>query len=289
MERLTDLKNIMALCERFGFTFDKGYGQNFLVNPSVCPRIARHAVQGKDAAVLEIGPGFGVLTRELSRLAGKVVAVEIDRRLLPALDVTLKGYDNVTVVQGDVMKLDLAALCREQFPGKRISVAANLPYNITSPILMKLLETGLPVDSLTVMVQKEAAQRICAEPGSRACGAISLAVRFFSDPEILFPVSRGSFFPAPKVDSAVISLKVKQLPLEGAARACFFRLVKAGFAQRRKTLSNALSAGMGRTRPEVAAALAAAGISEKKRAEALQLEDWLRLAQCFDSAAPKPE
>lgn len=279
MERLTDLKNIMALCERFGFTFDKGYGQNFLVNPSVCPRIAQHAVPGPETAVLEIGPGFGVLTRELSSRAGKVVAVEIDRRLLPALDATLKGYDNVTVIQGDVMKLNLDGLCREQFPGKRVSVAANLPYNITSPILMRLLETNLPVDSLTVMVQKEAAQRICAEPGTRACGAISLAVRFFSEPEILFPVSRGSFFPAPKVDSAVISLRVRKPPFEGALRTRFFRLVKAGFAERRKTLPNALCSGTAYQKPAVLAALADAGISEKARAEALRFDDWLRLTQ----------
>lgn len=280
MERLTDLKNIMALCERFGFHFDKGYGQNFLVNPSVCPRIADTAA-GENAGVLEIGPGFGVLTRELSRRAKKVVAVEVDPRLIPALGATLEGYDNVSVIEGDILKLDLAALLNAEFKGLPVTVAANLPYNITSPILMKLLESGLPFDSITVMVQKEAAARICAAPGTRESGAISLAVRFYSEPKILFPVSRGSFFPAPNVDSAVIHLDLHRPPLEGEEKTLFFRLVKAAFAQRRKTLLNSLAGGTDYTKEQIASALLAAGIGEKTRAEALRFQEWISLSGAF--------
>ena len=219
MERLTDRGFIRELLERHGFTFSKSLGQNFLINPSVCPRMAEAAVQGDNVGVLEIGPGIGVLTNELLKRASKVVAVELDKRLLPVLDETLSEYDNLKVINADVMKLDLHRLIEDEFGSMEVAVCANLPYYITSPIIMKLLEDRLPVSSITVMVQKEAAVRLCAEPGSRDSSAITAAVRYYCDPELLFHVSAGSFMPAPKVDSAVIQSYTRSLRSKTKNRA----------------------------------------------------------------------
>lgn len=204
MSQLSNIKNVKEILARHGFTFSKKLGQNFIVNPSICPRIAELGGAGPDTGVLEIGPGLGVLTWELAARARKVVAVELDERLLPVLGETLAGFDNVKVIQADVLKIDLDALLRQEFPNMEVVICANLPYYITSPIVMRLLETRLPVKAITVMVQKEAAARICAAPGSRNAGALSAAVSYYAVPQILFPVSRGSFMPAPEVDSAVI-------------------------------------------------------------------------------------
>ena len=279
---LTHIAEIRELLSRHGFTFSKKLGQNFLVNPSVCPRMADACGADKQSGVLEIGPGIGVLTRELSRVAGKVVAVELDARLPALLKETLADCDNVTIVSGDVMQLDLAALLKEHFPPDMpVAVCANLPYYITSPILMKLLESRLPFTSLTVMVQKEAAVRLCAQPGTRECGAVTLAVRYYAEPQILFPVSRGSFLPAPNVDSAVIRLDIRpQPPCAVKDEAVLFRLIRAAFGQRRKTLLNALSGG-GFAKEAVAAALAKIDLSPAARAEELSLNQFAALADAL--------
>lgn len=279
MNSLSNISTIKEILGRHGFHFSKALGQNFLINPSVCPRMAEECGVDEDSGVIEIGPGIGVLTRELAQRAGKVVAVELDRRLLPVLDETLAEFDNVTVVNEDVLKLDIQALLDREFAGMKVAVCANLPYYITSPVIMRLLEERLPISSLTVMVQKEAARRICAQPGTRECGAVTAAVHYYAEPEILFEVSRGSFLPAPNVDSSVIRLTLREQPaVQIKSEARFFALVKAAFGQRRKTLQNAVSAGMGLSKDVVGAALDATGLDRRIRAEQLTLEEFARLS-----------
>lgn len=272
-DRLSDISTMKEILSRHGFTFSKALGQNFLINPSVCPRMAEMCGVDDESGVLEIGPGIGVLTRELAKRSKKTVAVELDTRLLPVLAETLADYPNASVVHGDVMKLNLHQLIKEEFPEMKVAVCANLPYYITSPVIMKILEEKLPITALTVMVQKEAADRICAKPGTRACGAVSAAVQYYAEPEILFQVSRGSFMPAPNVDSTVIRLNVReQPPVKLSDEAHFFRLIKAAFGQRRKTALNAVSSGMGLPKAEVAKAMERAGIAPTARAEQMALE-----------------
>ncbi|MCL2108109.1 MAG: 16S rRNA (adenine(1518)-N(6)/adenine(1519)-N(6))-dimethyltransferase RsmA [Oscillospiraceae bacterium] len=269
---LTSPKIIKELLARHGFTLSKSLGQNFLINPTVCPRMAA-GCEGK--GVIEIGAGAGVLTRELAKVAAKVVVVEIDRGLKPVLDETLADCPNVEIVWGDILKIDLAALIREKFhisPKHEINVCANLPYYITSPVIMRLLEERLPISAITVMVQKEAATRLCALPGTRDCGAVSVAVRYYSTPERLFEVSRNSFLPAPKVDSAVLRLTVHtETKHENLDEQLFFRIVKAAFSQRRKQLANPVSAALHLEKGAVKAALAACGLSPEARAEEVGL------------------
>ncbi|MBQ6498514.1 MAG: 16S rRNA (adenine(1518)-N(6)/adenine(1519)-N(6))-dimethyltransferase RsmA [Ruminococcus sp.] len=274
MERLTDRGFIRELLERHGFTFSKSLGQNFLINPSVCPRMAEAAVQGDNVGVLEIGPGIGVLTNELLKRATKVVAVELDKRLLPVLDETLSEYDNLTVINADVMKLDLHRLIEDEFGSMEVAVCANLPYYITSPIIMKLLEDRLNVSSVTVMVQKEAAVRLCAEPGSRDSSAITAAVRYYCDPELLFHVSAGSFMPAPKVDSAVIRLGLREPSVHPRDEALLFRVIRGAFAQRRKTVLNSLSSSLSLDKGELSDILCKAGVDPGARAERLTLQNF---------------
>lgn len=282
MQQLSNISNIKEILARHGFTFSKSLGQNFLVNPSVCPRMALESGVNEEMGVIEIGPGIGVLTCELAKRAGKVVSIGLDKRLLPVLDETLRDFDNVKVINGDVMKIDLKKQIDEEFPGMRVCVCANLPYYITSPVLMKLLEERLPVDAITVMVQKEAAQRICAEAGTRECGAVTVAVRYYAQPRVLFPVSAGSFMPAPKVDSAVIRLDVhKNAPFSVLDEKLFFKVVKSAFAQRRKTLPNALSAGLKLEKNLVGEVLDKSGIPLNYRAEQLSMEQFTTLANCF--------
>ena len=279
MPTLTDPAVIKELLQRHGFSFSKALGQNFIINPSVCPRMAELGGVAPGVGVLEIGPGFGVLTAELCRRAEKVVAVELDDRLPPILAETLAEFHNVTIVPGDVMELDLSALIAEHFAGMPVVVCANLPYYITSPVIMRLLEQPLPIRSLTVMVQKEAAQRSTAAPGTRECGAISAAVWYYSTPKLLFSVSRGSFLPAPAVDSAVIRLDIPpELPADWPPKEDFFAVVRAGFGQRRKTLLNSLSAGLRWEKETTRALLETAGLPENTRAEQVTLEQWKALA-----------
>ncbi len=270
---LSDITTIKNVLSRHGFQFSKSLGQNFLVNPDVCPRMAAECGAGAGVGVLEIGPGIGVLTKELSARAEKVVAVELDRSLLPVLDETLAGCSNVKIVDGDVLKIDLKKLIQDEFADMEVVVCANLPYYITSPVIMRLLEERLPVTAVTVMVQKEAASRLCAEPGSRACGAVSAAVRYFAQPEILFGVERTSFIPQPKVDSSVIRLTVRTEPaIRIRSEKNFFALVKASFGQRRKTVLNSVAAGLSLGKEQVALALSRAGIAANTRAEQLTME-----------------
>ena len=239
MEPLTNRSVIRDLLQRHVFTFSKALGQNFIINPSICPRIAEQGGAAAGVGVIEIGAGIGVLTAELARRAQRVVCIEIDSRLLPILSETLADFSNVSIVNKDVLKVDLPALIAREFAGMEVVVCANLPYYITSPILMALLEQRLPIRSVTVMVQKEAAQRICAPPGTRESGAISAAVWYYSQPRLLFPVSRGSFLPAPAVDSAVIRLDIRAAPPVAVAdEALFFAVVRGAFGQRRKTILN---------------------------------------------------
>ena len=284
---LTDIAYVRDLCTRHGFTLSKGFGQNFIVNPGVCPKIVETAGIGPEWGVLEVGPGIGVLTRELARRAARVVAVEVDNRLPPLLAETLAGYDNVEIVMQDILKVDIAALIREKFAGMPVAVCANLPYYITSPILMRLLEEKLPIRQITVMVQKEAAERICAAPGTRQAGAISYAVAYYAKPQVLFSVQPGSFYPPPKVTSAVIRLEVHpEPPVPVPDEAAYFRLVRAAFGQRRKTAANAISAGLGVPKARVTAALEQAGLPATARPEQLTLEQFAALSRAM---AEQPE
>ena len=279
---LTDIAYVRDLCARHGFTLSKGFGQNFIVNPGVCPKIVEAAGIGPEWGVLEVGPGIGVLTRELARRAARVVAVEVDNRLPPLLAETLAGYDNVEIVMQDILKVDIAALIREKFAGMPVAVCANLPYYITSPILMRLLEEKLPIRQITVMVQKEAAERICAAPGTRQAGAISYAVAYYAKPQVLFSVQPGSFYPPPKVTSAVIRLEVHpEPPVPVPDEAAYFRLVRAAFGQRRKTAANAISAGLGLPKAQVTAAMEQAGLPVTARPEQLTLEQFAALSRAL--------
>lgn len=280
MPALTDLSTIRSLCDRYGFSLSKGFGQNFIINPGVCPRIAESAGIGPDWGVLEIGPGIGVLTEQLAKRAARVVSVEIDRRLFPLLEETLSGYDNIRIVEGDVLKVDLRQLIADEFAGRPVAVCANLPYYITSPILMRLLEERLTVENITVMVQREAAQRLCAPPGTRQAGAISYAVAYYAQPRQLFTVQPGSFYPAPKVTSAVIRLDVRRTPagnLDPASEKALFAIIRAAFSQRRKTAANGISSGLAADKAEVLAAMAEVGLDQRLRPEQLTLDNFIAL------------
>lgn len=233
---------------------------------------------GKGVGVIEIGPGIGVLTNELCKLSDKVVAIELDKRLLPVLDETLAEYDNVKIVNADVMELDLKKLIEEEFENMEVVVCANLPYYITSPVIMKLLESKLPINSVTVMVQKEAAQRMCAEVGSRASGAVTVAVNYYADVQMLFGVSAGSFMPAPKVDSAVMRLDILKVPPVDTDEKSFFAVVKAAFSQRRKTVANSLSSGLGLEKAKVIDLLEKSNVSANARAETLSMQNFADIA-----------
>lgn len=283
MENLSNISVIRDVLSRHGFSFSKGLGQNFLINPTVCPRMAEMGNAQPGWGMIEIGAGVGVLTAELAQRADKVVCIEIDSRLLPILDETLAEYDNIKIVNQDVLKVDLHKLIAEEFPNMPVAVCANLPYYITSPIIMNLLESRLPISSLTVMVQKEAAQRICAMPGSREVGAVSIAVRYYCEPKVLFQVSRGSFMPAPDVDSTVIRLDIRKQPAVDVKREeDFFRVVKAAFSQRRKTLSNTLSSGLSMNKTQIAELLERAGVASNLRAEQLSMQQFVDIANALN-------
>lgn len=279
MENLTNVNVIKDIMSRHGMTFSKGLGQNFIINPSVCPRIAEMGNARPGVGVIEIGTGVGVLTNELAKRADKVVAVEIDGRLIPILDETLAEYDNVKIINEDVMKTDLKRVIKEEFSGLDVAVCANLPYYITSPIIMMLLESRLPIKTITVMVQKEAGVRLCAETGTRDCGAVTYAVRYYCTPELLFNVSRGSFMPAPNVDSCVIRLNVGEKPaVDVKDEDFFFRTVRGAFSQRRKTAANSISSALGTDKQTVMSAIEDIGLSPTVRPEQLTLEQMAALS-----------
>lgn len=278
---LTDISVIKQVMGEHGVTFSKGLGQNFLVNPTVCPRMAeavRESAEGK-IGVIEIGAGVGVLTKELLERVDKVVCVELDTRLFPVLNDTLAGYDNLTLINEDILKADLHGIIKEHFEGMEVFVCANLPYYITSPVIMRLLEEKLPFNKIIVMVQREAGDRLCAKVGTRESGAVTVAVNYYAQSKKLFDVSRGSFMPAPNVDSCVIELDLtKRGDYRVADEKIFFKMVKSAFAQRRKTILNSISSGMGIEKHKISEAVEMAGLSLTARAEALTMEQLVELS-----------
>lgn len=276
---LTNIGVIKDLFERHGFSFSKALGQNFLINPAVCPKIAEMGGCREGVCAIEIGTGVGVLTRELAKRCDRVIAIELDERLKPILDETLAEFDNVEVIFADVMQTELSEIVNK-FGNKETVICANLPYYITSPVIMKILESRLSVKSLTVMVQREAGDRICAAPGTRESGAVSYAVRYYSKPKLLFRVNRGSFMPSPNVDSEVIKLEItneNQLPKD--IEKTLFRLIRSGFSQRRKQLLNPLSAELDITKQELSDVFSELKIKPTARAEELTLENYIELAR----------
>lgn len=280
MQNLSNINTVKDILTRHGFTFSKALGQNFIINPSICPKIAELGFAQSGFGVIEIGSGIGVLTKELASRADKVVCIEIDSRLLPILDETLSDFDNIKIVNNDVLKVDLHKLIKDEFDGLEVSICANLPYYITSPILMSLLKAKLPIKAITVMVQKEAAERICAKETTNDFGAISAAVRYYCDPQILFHVSRGSFMPAPAVDSSVIRLDILPTPrVSPSDEDLFFEVIKGAFSQRRKTLLNSLCSYFRLDKDLVSKLLCEVGIDSKIRPEKLTLDDFLKVCE----------
>jgi 16S rRNA (adenine1518-N6/adenine1519-N6)-dimethyltransferase len=333
---LSSPSEIKALLQKNGFNFSKALGQNFLINPSVCPRMAEAAIPGPEYGVIEVGPGIGVLTVELAQRAQKVIAIELDERLYPILDETLADYPNAHVVPGDILEVDLHKLIADEFILRDeagdpvldesgaprlmpLVLCANLPYYITSPVIMKLLSEDLPIENLTVMVQKEAADRLCADVGTRAAGAVTVAIQYYAEAEQLFFVSKGSFLPAPKVDSEVIRLTLHQPGTSagssassgssasassaansaagaensaaGAANSAagaantdrlskedadrFFKMVQAGFSQRRKTIMNSFSAALGMNKADLGELLDSVDVPRTARIEQLTMDQLL--------------
>ncbi len=284
MEKLSNPRKTIEIIQKYEFAFQKKFGQNFLIDGHVLDKIIAAAKIGKDDFVLEIGPGIGTMTQYLAEAAGKVTAVEIDRALIPILNETLAEYDNVTVINEDVLKVDIRKLAEEQNGGKPIKVVANLPYYITTPIIMGLFESHVPVDSITVMVQKEVAQRMQALPGSKDYGALSLAVQYYAEPYIVANVPPNCFMPRPNVGSAVIRLtRYSQPKVSVKDEALMFRIIRASFNQRRKTLQNGLnnSPEITASKEQIAEAIASLGVSPSVRGEALTLEQFALLADAL--------
>jgi len=284
MDKLYAPTTIRRIKEEYHFRLSKSLGQNFLTDGNIVEQIVESCGAGEDDLIVEIGPGIGVLTAEAAQAAGKVVAVEIDKNLIPILKETLAEYPNVTVVNRDILKTDVTQLIEDHKmiggrPARGVKIVGNLPYYITTPIIMKLLEENVPCDSITIMLQKEVAQRIEAAPGSKTYGALSVAVQFYCEVTYVTTVPKEVFHPQPKVDSAVIRLdRRKERPVELLDEALFFEVVKSGFGQRRKTLHNALTGVRGRTKEEIAAVLEAAGIAANRRAETLTMDEFAAIA-----------
>ena len=286
---LTTPSVIRELMSEAGITFRKEFGQNFLISRDVVERIADAAAEDEDTMILEIGPGIGTLTQKLCERYRKVVAIEIDRGLIPVLGKTLAPYDNVTVIEGDVMKVDLAALIEREAEGRPVAVCANLPYYITTPILMRLLESHLPLTSVTVMIQTEVADRLAAAAGSAEYGAITAVLGYYGRVERLFTVSAGCFLPPPKVSSAVVRLDLYQTPPAVRSEALLFRVIHAAFAQRRKTLGNALSGAVSLDKAAITELLVSLGHSPTVRGECLSTEEFIALSDAIDEKTKRPQ
>ena len=272
-------QNTIAVLQKYNFVFQKKFGQNFLIDSHVLEKIVEAAQITPKDCVLEIGPGIGTMTQYLAESAREVVAVEIDRALIPILQDTLSAYDNVTVLNEDIMKVDVWQIVRERNQGRPIKVVANLPYYITTPIVMSLLESHVPLQSITIMVQKEVADRMQVGPGTKDYGALSLAVQYYAEPEVVARVPANCFMPRPNVDSTVIRLtRYQEPPVEVQDEKYLFSLIRASFNQRRKTLVNGLSNGLGISREQVTAALEEMGLSATVRGETLTLEQFARLS-----------
>ena len=281
---LCDRREIQALLERHGFRFSKAMGQNFLIEGWVPRDIADACGADERTGVLEIGPGIGPLTSQLAQRAGKVVSVELDQRLYPVLRETMAGADNFTLIEGDAMKLDFPQVAAEYFPGLRPILCANLPYNITTPILTKCVESRC-FDSLTVLIQKEVAERICARAGTAEYGAFTVLMQYYTDPQLLFTVPPTCFLPAPKVTSAVIHCPVRKAPpVDVVSESALWRTVKAAFALRRKTLVNSLQTGYQLPKEQLTEIVTACGLEPSVRGERLTLEDFARLTNTLSAA-----
>ena len=281
---LGEPQNTIAVLQKYGFVFQKKYGQNFLIDPHVLDKIVAAAGIGPDDFVVEIGPGIGTLTQYLAYAARSVCAVEIDKNLIPILEDTLSDYDNVEVINNDVLKVDLAALAKEKNNGRPIKVVANLPYYITTPIIMGLFENHVPVDSITVMVQKEVADRMQTGPGAKDYGALSLAVQYYAEPYIVANVPPNCFMPRPKVGSAVIKLtRYEKPPVDVKDEGLMFRLIRASFNQRRKTLVNGIrnSGDFSLSKEEIEDVFNRCDLPLNIRGEALTLEQFAMLANCI--------
>lgn len=281
MYNLWDYNEIKYILKKHGFETSKALGQNFIINGEICPRMAELAGICESDCVLEIGAGIGVLTAELCKRAKKVAAIEIDKRLPDILADTLADFDNFTLIKGDAMKLDLKQVIEETFgEGERIKICANLPYYITSPLIMKLLEEKLPVESITVMVQKEAGERLCAEVGSKNAGAVTAAVNYYAEAQELFSVGRECFYPSPKVESEAIKLTLRDKPpVDISDEKQFFKVVRAAFSQRRKSASNSLSAALGIPKAEVIKMLENLGFEPSVRAEKFSMDDFAAITK----------
>lgn len=290
MADLGNPKNTIEIIQKYQFAFQKKFGQNFLIDTHVLEKIIRAAGVTKDDLVLEIGPGIGTMTQYLAEASRQVIAVEIDSNLIPILKETLADYENVLVINQDILKVDINQLAKEYNGGRPIKVAANLPYYITTPIIMGLFESHVPIDNITVMVQKEVADRMQAGPGSKDYGALSLAVQYYAQPYIVANVPPNCFIPRPNVGSAVIRLtRHEKPPVEVKDEKLMFRLIRASFNQRRKTLQNGLnnSPEVPYTKEQIAAAIDSLGVSPSVRGEALRLEQFAALANCFFDMAEK--
>ena len=286
MATLGNPQNTIDIIQKYGFTFQKKFGQNFLIDTHVLDKIISSANITKDDFVLEIGPGIGTMTQYLCEAAGKVAAVEIDTKLIPILTDTLSAYDNVTIINEDILKLDLNDFVEKNNDGKKIKVVANLPYYITTPIILALLENHVPVESITVMVQKEVADRMQVGPGTKDYGALSLAVQYYAKPEIVAIVPPNCFIPRPNVSSAVIKLSLYDEPVVDVDDERFmFRLIRASFNQRRKTLCNGIGndSSLNISKEQVAEALVKMGLSENIRGEVLTLDQFALLSKTLRS------
>lgn len=279
MMNLTDIQTVKSLLARHNFHFSKKMGQNFIIDPFICPQIAALGNASGDYGVLEIGPGIGTLTQQLALHAKRVTAVELDNRLFPILEETVGEFQNLHILHGDILQFDIPSLLEQEFGGLPVAVCANLPYYITTPILMHLLESGAAIDTITIMVQKEVAEKLQAPVGSRESGAITVAVNYYGSVKLLFDVPRDSFLPPPNVDSAVVQIRVeKRFEKDVKNPAHFFFMVKNGFSQRRKTLMNALSATMGYDKSKLKEILTFLGLSETCRIENLSMEQLVALS-----------
>lgn len=284
MRCLYDARNIKSILACHGFKFSKSLGQNFIIDPYVCPNMAKACSDSSDSGIIEIGPGIGVLTVELAKKFKKVVSVEIDKRLIPILQDTTSDFTNIKIINSDILKLDLKKLIDSEFKNfEQINICANLPYYITSEIIMYILENEeIQINSLTLMLQKEAAERICAHPGTRNAGAISLAVRYYGTPEILFEVGRECFMPAPNVDSVVIKIDMtRSMKSIVKNKKVFFKLVKSAFSQRRKNILNSISSQMGVPKENVNQILKLSNIDPSLRAEQLSFENFAEISKNF--------
>ncbi len=285
---LCDIKEIKQIMAMFNLSFRKEFGQNFLTNISVVEDIADNCCDDTDSVILEIGPGIGSLTSELAKRYKHVVSLEIDKGLIPVLKYTLGEFRNVTVINEDVMKADLVSILSPYFETGKVSVCANLPYYITTPILMRLLESGLPFENITIMIQSEVADRLCATPGGKDCGAITAVLNYYGMPERLFKVGAHNFIPAPKVDSAVVRIRLHdQKPIVPSDETTFFKTIRAAFEQRRKTLPNALSAVFSDIpKDELTNMIVDCSLSPTIRGERLTVEDFARLSdKIFESTS----